>query len=101
MAKKNVKEVTTKEEVKYEENSCFIPEKLRNVLNVKKRINQTCIYFGIISIIGKDGDKELLELMINEWYEIFIKALMCLTVEKRQYVLNLLNKELKIELVEK
>lgn len=98
MAKKKVE---INEEVKYEENSCFIPEALKGVLNVKKRVNQTCLYFGIISIIGKDGDKELLELMMNEWYEIFIKALICLTVEKRQYVLNLLNKELKIELVEK
>lgn len=101
MAKKNVKELITKEEVKYEENSCFIPEKLRNVLNVKKRINQTCLYFGVLNIIGKEGDKELLELMMNEWYDIFIKAIMCLTVERRNYVLNLLNKDLKIELVEK
>ena len=48
MAKKNVKEVITNEEVKYDENSCFIPEVLKGKMLYHKKINQTSIYYTLI-----------------------------------------------------
>ena len=101
MAKKNVKEIITNEEVKYNIQPVFIPESLKNVINVKKRINQTCLYFSIVEMINNNEDGELFKLMYDNWPEVFVNAFICLSKARQAYVLDKCNWKLEVKLVDK
>lgn len=101
MAKKNVKEVITKEEIKYNIQPVFIPEALKNVINVKKRINQTCLYFSMVEMISNNEDSELFKLMYENWPDVFVNAFRCLSKARQAYVLDKCNWKLEVKLVEK
>ena len=100
MTKKNVKTITN-EEVKYDIQQVFIPEALKNVINVKKRINQTCLYFSMVEMISNDESPELFKLMYQEWPDVFINAFRCLSKARQAYVLDKCNWNLEVKLVEK
>ena len=101
MAKKNVKEVTTKEEVKYNIQPVFIPEALKNVINVKKKINQTCLYFSIVEMINNNEDCELFKLMYDNWPDVFVNAFRCLSKARQAYLLDKCNWKLEVKLLDK
>ena len=101
MAKKNVKEVITKEEVKYEENSCFIPEVLKGKMLYHKKINQTAIYFTLVKLIENNEDASIFVKMYEEWPETFINGFSCLSKNRKAYILDKCNWKLETRLVEK
>ena len=101
MAKKNVKEVITKEEVKYEENSCFIPEALKGKMLYHKKINQTSIYFTLIKLIEEGEDASIFTKMYEEYGQTFINGFSCLSKNKKAYILDKCNWKLETRLVEK
>ena len=101
MAKKNVKEVTTNEEVKYDENSCFIPEALKGKMLYHKKINQTAIYFTLIKLIEEGEEASIFTKMYEEYGQIFIDGFSCLSKNRKAYILNKCNWKLETRLVEK
>ena len=101
MAKKNVKELITKEEVKYEENSCFIPEVLKDKMLYHKKINQTSIYYTLIKMIEEGEEASIFVKMYEEWPETFINGFRCLNKTRQAYILDKCNWKLEIKLVEK
>lgn len=101
MTKKKVKEITTKEEVKYEENSCFIPEALKGKMLYHKKINQTAIYFTLIKLIEEGEDASIFTKMYEEYGQIFIDGFSCLSKNRKAYILDKCNWKLETKLIEK
>ena len=96
MAKKNVKEVITNEEVKYDENSCFIPEVLKGKMLYHKKINQTSIYYTLIKFIEDNEDASIFTKMYEEYGQIFLDGFNCLSKKQKNYILDKCNWRLEI-----
>ena len=96
MTKKSVKEVTTKEEVKYDENSCFIPEALKDKMIYKNKINQTSIYFTLIKLIEDNENASIFTKMYEEYGQIFLDGFNCLNKKQKNYILDKCNWKLVI-----
>ena len=83
MTKKNVKEVTTNEEVKYEENSCFIPKELKGKMLYNKKINQTSIYYTLIKLIEDNEESDVLKKCMKNMDKSFLMDLIVLIKNKK------------------
>ena len=94
------KKVEIKEEVKYEENGCFIPEALKGKMLYHKKINQTAIYFTLIKLIEEEEEASIFTKMYEEYGQIFIDGFSCLSKNRRSYILYNCNWKLEIRLVE-
>ena len=104
MTKKKVdteRDSKIKEEVKYEENGCFIPEALKGKMLYHKKINQTAIYFTLIKLIEEGEEASIFTKMYEEYGQIFIDGFSCLSKNRKAYILDKCNWKLETRLVEK